>query len=320
MELSKLVKGITANDVGNTPGVDATTCSSSISTASRSRRRSPARASASRSSAASRSPSSRSSRTCSTSRRAARPASRCRRSRKSGTNTNQRQLLRLLPRRQAQRGRSGRATVLPYQNQQVGGTLRRPDRQGQAALLRVVRVRARAGHDRSPRPSALPGQSFTIPVQERAEELARPRRRSAVDRTTALTARGSRWDWDNPFVLGAGGHPVERVGADQEATNVLGTWSKVLERHARCRKFKGGYNNFHWTNLPQPSMVGTPRVRLSRPDARRAVQLPAVLHQNNFERALRPELAQGQARLEDRRRVSSTCTTPATWFIQQQGS
>ena len=36
--------------------------------------------------------------------------------------------------------------VLPYSNQQIGGNLRRPDRQGQAPLLRVVRIRARAGH------------------------------------------------------------------------------------------------------------------------------------------------------------------------------
>ena len=37
--------------------------------------------------------------------------------------------------------------VLPYSNQQVGAHAGRADREGQGPLLRVVRVRARAGHD-----------------------------------------------------------------------------------------------------------------------------------------------------------------------------
>ena len=41
-----------------------------------------------------------------------------------------------------------KGTVLPFENQQAGFTLGRPDRQEQDALLRVVRVRAAT---RSPR-------------------------------------------------------------------------------------------------------------------------------------------------------------------------
>ena len=126
-----------------------TTSSSSISTASRSRSASPARASGSPRSAARRSPSSRSSPTCSTSRRAARPACRCRRSRARAPTT-----CAARPTGSSAATRFNAADpvankVLPFQNQQVGGTLGGPIIREQGALLRLLRIRAAAGTTRS---------------------------------------------------------------------------------------------------------------------------------------------------------------------------
>ena len=56
-------------------------------------------------------------------------------------------------------------------------------------------------------------------VQEQPEELPGARRRSAVAERR-LSVRGSRWDWENPFVLGAGGHPSNASVQTKNATNV----------------------------------------------------------------------------------------------------
>ena len=65
---------------------------------------------------------------------------------RSGTNTHGRQRLRLLPRRQVQRARSGRQPRAAVPESAGRRRVRRADRQGQGPLLRVLRVRARAGH------------------------------------------------------------------------------------------------------------------------------------------------------------------------------
>ena len=63
-----------------------------------------------------------------------------------------------------------------------------------------------------------------------------------------FTVRGSRWDWDNPFMQGAGRPSVERGGADQERDQHRRHLVEGVERHARCRKSRVGYNNFDVAN------------------------------------------------------------------------
>ena len=206
--------------------------------------------------------------------------------------------------------------VLPYQNQQIGGAFGGPISKDRTHYF------ASYEYEREPAtlftaPSTLPGQSFTIPYKNSQQSiLARvDHQMSPNDR---LTVRGSRWDWENPFVLGAGGHPVERVGADARTRPTsAGIWSKVLS-DSKVQEVRVGYNNFDWTNNPQPGQ-DTHRIRLRRPDHRQAVQLPAAVLPEQHRGALRPELAHQQARREDRRRVHLRAATPATWYIQQVG-
>jgi hypothetical protein len=80
-------------------------------------------------------------------------------------------------------------------------------------------------------------------------------------------------------VLAAGGHPSAASDQTKDATNVLGTWSRVMQGGNRILEIKGGYNGFHWTNAPQDVMMGTPE---TRPASRSARQLPQTLNRSNW--------------------------------------
>ena len=145
----------------------------------------------------------------------------------------------------------------------------RPGRQARAAVLRTSRSAARSA-GRSCRDKMHyfgsyeyerePGTVFTQPVaaagpdlharrQERAEELPGARRRSARRATTAVGSR---------IALGPGttrsfsaARRIRRMPEcrRKDATNVLGTWSRVLgEQQQGAWKCRVGYNNFDWTN------------------------------------------------------------------------
>src|SRR5712692_5575255 len=108
--------------------------------------------------------------------------------------------------------------VLPYQNQQIGGAL------GGPIVKDKIHYFASYEYEREPgtiftSPSVLPGQSFTIPYKNNQKSLLV----RADDQLTArdrLTIRGSRWDWANPQVLAAGGHPSNASVQTKKATNI----------------------------------------------------------------------------------------------------
>jgi hypothetical protein len=82
--------------------------------------------------------------------------------------------------------------VEPVNNQQYSTTLGGPDRQGQAALLRQLRVRARAAHEHLQ--LAVPGVQRQPDRQEHAEEGRRSSRLPAVladTRDGQVLARGN---------------------------------------------------------------------------------------------------------------------------------
>ena len=234
-----------------------------------------------------------------------------------GHELERRQLLRLLPQRQAERGRPGGEDRAAVSNQQVGGTF------GGPIVRDKLHYFASYEYEREPgtiftQPAALPGQSFTIAVQELAEELARPRRRSAVGEQPAVGA-GVAVGLGQPVRPRRRRPSLDRLGSDEGIDQRPRLLVDVCSAKRRMvQEVKVGYNDFHWTNAPQPSMVGTPRVQLPRADDRRAVQLSAVPHQQHLERALRPELAQGEARLQDRRRVHARARH-RRWYIQAVG-
>src|SRR5437762_348630 len=92
--------------------------------------------------------------------------------------------------------------VLPYSNQQVGGALGGPIVKDKAHFFASYEYEREPGTYFSS-PSTLPGQSFTVPYKNNQKSfLVRfDVQLSAKDR---VTIRGSRWDWSNPVVMAAG--------------------------------------------------------------------------------------------------------------------
>ena len=169
--------------------------------------------------------------------------------------------------------------VLPYQNQQVGGSI------GGPIVKDKVHFFASYEYEREPgtlvtSPSILPGQTFEVPYKNNQKSLlARvDDQLSAKDR---LTIRGSRWDWENPFVLAAGGHPSNASVQTKNATNVAGIWSRVVS-DTKVQEVRIGYNNFAWTNNPEPGQ-GTVEYDFAGLTIGKPYNFPQLFYQNNFE-------------------------------------
>ena len=169
--------------------------------------------------------------------------------------------------------------VLPYQNQQLGGAFGGPIRKDKTHYF------ASYEYEREPgtiftSPALLPGQSFTIPYKNNQQSIL-ARVDHQMTPNDRFTVRGSRWDWENPFVLGAGGHPSNASVQTKKATNLGGIWSKVLS-DSKVQEVRVGYNNFAWTNDPEPGQdtityefVG---LTVGKPS-----NFPQLFYQNNLE-------------------------------------
>ena len=171
--------------------------------------------------------------------------------------------------------------VLPYSNQQVGGTL------GGPVIKDKLHFFASYEYEREPgtyfsSPSTLPGQTFSVPYKNGQKSFL-ARVDDQISNKDRLTIRGSRWDWSNPFVLGVNGHPSNASVQTKSATNVLGSWSHVGTSGTRVQELKVGYNNFDWTNAPQPSMVGYPQYDFPGLTIGAPYNFPQHPRQNNFE-------------------------------------
>jgi hypothetical protein len=171
--------------------------------------------------------------------------------------------------------------VLPYSNQQIGGTF------GGPIIKDKLHYFASYEYEREPgtvfsNPSTLPGQSFTIPYKNGQNSFL-ARVDDQMSANSRLTVRGSRWNWSNPFVLGVNAHPSNASVQTKSATNILGTWSHVSPGANKVHEIKIGYNNFDWTNAPQPSMVGTPEYDFPGLTIGAPYNYPQHPRQNNFE-------------------------------------
>ena len=169
--------------------------------------------------------------------------------------------------------------VLPYQNQQVWGAL------GGPIVKDKMHFFASYEYEREPAtlvtsPAQLPGQTFTIPFKNNQKSLL-ARVDDQLSPRDRLTIRGSRWDWKNPFVLGAGGHPSNASDQTKNATNIVGIWSKVASDN-RVQEIRLGYNNFAWTNDPQPGQ-NTVEYDFVGLTIGKPYNFPQLFYQNNFE-------------------------------------
>jgi hypothetical protein len=171
-------------------------------------------------------------------------------------------------------------TVLPYQNQQIGGSIGGPILKDQLHYFASYEYEREPGTNFSA-PSALPGQTFTTPFRN-SQKSTLIRVDEALSTKNRVTVRGTRWDWANPFVLAAGGHPSNASDQTKSATNVIGTWSSVLS-DTKVQQVHVGYNNFQWANQGLASVGDTleydfPGLTLGKP-----YNFPQWLYQNYTE-------------------------------------
>ena len=149
--------------------------------------------------------------------------------------------------------------VLPYSNQQAGAAVGGP----------VVRDRMHYflsyEYEREPStilssPPALPGQSFSFDTKlTQTSFLGRGDYQFAS--SDHVTVRGSYWDWKNPFTQVSGTeHPSQAANRTRKAINVAGSWSKVINPNV-LQEVKVGYSHFDWKNLlNQPALADQPNL------------------------------------------------------------
>ena len=130
--------------------------------------------------------------------------------------------------------------------------------------------------------SALPGQSFTRPVQEQAEEPAGPRRRSADAERPA----------DDPRIALGSGQPVrarsrrpslERVRADQERDEHRRHLVEGAERQQGAGSARSATTTSTGRDTPQPRVRAPSSTTFRGLTIGKPYNYPQLFHQNNFE-------------------------------------
>jgi len=173
--------------------------------------------------------------------------------------------------------------VLPYSNQQVGATL------GGPIVKDKVHFFASYEYEREPGTAFQQGALFpssyaTSNSYQNGQKSFLARVDDQLTSFDRVTVRGSFWTWQNPFVVGNGTTPPsESSDQTKNATNVLGTWTKVMNGGNKLLEVKGGYNGFHWTNSPQASMIGTPEYRIPGMTIGAPYNYPQTLKQDNWD-------------------------------------
>ena len=200
---------------------------------------------------------------------------------KSGTNTNSGTIYGFFRDDKLNASDKVANRVLPYSNQQIGGSFGGP----------IVRDRlhyfASYEYEREPgtyfsNPSTLPGQSFTVPFKNGQKSLL-ARVDGQLTTNSRVSIRGSRWTWENPFVLGVNGHPSNASVQTKAANNILGSLTYVPQGGNKIHQFKFGYNNFDWTNAPLEEMVGWPQYDFPGLTIGAPYNFPQHPKQNNWE-------------------------------------
>jgi hypothetical protein len=145
--------------------------------------------------------------------------------------------------------------VLPFQNQQVGGAVGGPIRRDRLHYFVSYE------YERSPRPiftqpAVLPNQSWQFETKERQNSVM-GRVDAVISDKSHLTLRSSYWDFENPFDASSTAHPSQTPRRTRQSGNVLANWSRVLNPDM-VQEIKLGYNNFNWANLlAVPEMAST---------------------------------------------------------------
>ena len=147
--------------------------------------------------------------------------------------------------------------VLPFENQQAGTSIGGP----------IVRDRAHYfltyEYEREPstivaQPAQLPSQTFAFPTKVVHNTLL-GRYDQTFSSNDRLSVRLSGWDLDSPFELGNTAHPSGALSRTQNSFTSQAAWTRVLGDRT-LQEVRVGYNKFDWTiDLAFPGMSTTPQ-------------------------------------------------------------
>jgi hypothetical protein len=141
--------------------------------------------------------------------------------------------------------------VLPFENQQVGGTL------GGPIVLNKAHFFASYEYERQPAdvflaPTRLPTQTFQFETKDVNKNYL-GRLDYQLSSKNSLTVRAQRWAFDNPFQISSGtAHPSTAEQLRQRTNNVIGTLTRSISNQLMVQ-VQGGYNGFSWFNDAIPS-------------------------------------------------------------------
>ncbi len=141
--------------------------------------------------------------------------------------------------------------VLPFENQQVGGTLGGPIVRNKAHFF------ASYEYERQPAdvflaPTRLPNQTFQFETKDVNKNYL-GRVDYQLSSKNSLTVRAQRWSFDNPFQISSGtAHPSTAEQLRQRTNNIIGSWTRSFSNQLMMQ-FHGGYNGFSWFNDAIPS-------------------------------------------------------------------
>jgi hypothetical protein len=171
-------------------------------------------------------------------------------------------------------------TVLPFSDQQMGGTL------GGPIVKDKLHYFASYEYERNPgtiftTPVGLGGQTFTFPTHTTQKSFL-ARVDAVLSHKDQLSVRGSRWDSNNPFSLGGGSYPSVANALRKYATNVLGTWSRIINGNA-VEQVKFGYDDFYFGQTALGSVAGTPEFDFPGLTIGAPYNLPSIEWQREFE-------------------------------------
>ena len=144
------------------------------------------------------------------------------------------------------------ARVLPYQNQQVGGSAGGPIQKNKLHFFGSYE------YEREPntvffKPVNLPSQSYSHPdKQVNNSSLARVDQELTAN--SHMSYRFSSWRFDRPYDKQAE-NPTQSASRTRKADNFLVSWSHVRSS-SMVEELRVGYNSFGWTNgVAQENLV-----------------------------------------------------------------